>query len=281
MMATFIKDASIIGNYRVATNFAIILAFFTAPISTVLFPAFSKLNPQNERQLLKSVFASSVKYVALLLVPATTAIMVLSAPLVGTLYGDKWLYAAQFLTLYVTINIFAIFGNLSAFSLLYAFGETRMLLKLYSLTLFIGIPVAFLIIPRFGIPGLIFVNILAGLPSMFIAVRWVSNHYGAKSDLRASASILLASVTAGAVCYLALGVFNTFDWVRLAAGLVAFLAVFLPAAPLLGALNQTDIYNLRTMFSGLGIISKLLEIPLSIMEKSLEIRGRHVEISGT
>jgi hypothetical protein len=41
-----------------------------------------------------------------------------------------------------------------------------------------------------------------------------------------------------------------------------FLATYLTVAPLIGAINQTDINNLRAMFSGLGIISKLLEIPL-------------------
>lgn len=88
-----INGLEMIGNYRIATNFAVLLTFFTFPISTVLFPAFAKLNPQNENQLLKTVFASSVKYTSLFLVPATMAMMVLAKPIIGTLYGDKWLYA--------------------------------------------------------------------------------------------------------------------------------------------------------------------------------------------
>jgi hypothetical protein len=50
-----------------------------------------------------------------------------------------------------------------------------------------------------------------------------------------------------------------------------FLATYLTVAPLIGAINQTDINNLRAMFSGLGIISKLLEIPLILMEKLLKV----------
>jgi len=75
MMAIFCST-SIIGNYSIATNFAILLAFVTFPIQTVMFPAFSKINPAKERKLLKTVFASSAKYTAILLIPATLAIIV-------------------------------------------------------------------------------------------------------------------------------------------------------------------------------------------------------------
>ena len=57
-----------------------------------------------------------------------------------------------------------------------------------------------------------------------------------------------------------------------------FLATYLTVAPLIGAINQTDINNLRAMFSGLGIISKLLEIPLTLVEKLLKTRTQQVEL---
>jgi O-antigen/teichoic acid export membrane protein len=58
VMASFVDNA-MIGNYRVATNFGVLLTFFTFPITTVLFPAFSKIDPVEEKQLLKTFFASS------------------------------------------------------------------------------------------------------------------------------------------------------------------------------------------------------------------------------
>ena len=51
------------------------------------------------KQLLNTVFTTSVKYTAFLLVPATLAIMVLATPLIGTVYADKWLNAPLFLVL--------------------------------------------------------------------------------------------------------------------------------------------------------------------------------------
>ena len=272
VMASFV-DVAIIGNYRIATNFAILLTFFTVPISTVLFPAFSKLDPRNEQQLLKTVFTSSVKYTALFLVPATMALMVLSKPMIGTLYGDKWLYASSFLALYIISNLFAIFGNLSVGSLLIALGETRMLMKLNILTLCIGIPLAFLLIPQLGIPGVILVSIVAGLPSMFIGLYWTWKRYGTRADFQASAKIFLASALAAITTYLFLNVFTAAAWIMFTTGVILFLAIYLIATPLVGAINQTDINNLRNMFSGLGQISTILNIPLTMTEKLLKIRA--------
>ena len=108
MMAIYCTN-TMIGNYQAAIQFATILTFFTIPVSTVLFPAFSKINPKNEIKLLQIVFASSVKYAAMILIPATTAMMVLSKPMISTLFGEKWIYAPFFLTLYVISNLFTIF----------------------------------------------------------------------------------------------------------------------------------------------------------------------------
>ncbi len=270
MMGAFC-DLALIGNYRIATNFAILLTFFTIPIGTVLFPAFSKLDARKEPQLLKTIFVSSVKYTALFLVPATLALMVLSQPIISTIYAGKWPHAPSFLTLYVISNLFAIFGNLSLGNLLNGLGETKTWMKLNILTLCIGVPLAFLLIPTLEIVGVILCILVAGVPSMFIGLHWIWKRYGVKVDLSSSAKIFLASAIATIATYLFLTVFNAAAWLTLTGGVIIFLAIYLIAAPLIGAINQTDINNLRVMFSGLGIISKLLEIPLTLMEKPLRI----------
>ena len=59
---------------------------------------------------------------------------------------------------------------------------------------------------------------------------------------------------------------------------IMFLATYLITAPLIGAINQTDTNNLKAMFSGLGITSKLLEIPLTLVKKPLKTRVRQAEM---
>lgn len=266
MMAFYCTDL-MIGNYQVAVQFSMILTFFTTPISMVLFPAFSKVDSQNERELLKTVFTSSVKYSSFILAPATMAIMVLSKPLVSTLFGEKWVYAPFFLTIYVVSNLFVVFGSLSLGGFLAGMGETRTLMKLGLLTVSCGMPLAFLFIPWLGILGVIVTGILAGLPSMFLGLFWVWKRYKIKTDFKSSARICLASFFSAVITYVVLFFVNFADWVRLIVGGTAFIVVYLFVAPIIGAINFIDARNLRVMFSSLGIVSKFLDVPLTFMER--------------
>ena len=52
----YITDNIMIGNYGIASNFVVLIGFFASPIITLLFPAFSKLDPIKDKQTLKNVF---------------------------------------------------------------------------------------------------------------------------------------------------------------------------------------------------------------------------------
>lgn len=272
MMASFASDV-MIGNYSATVNFSVLLTFFTIPIGTVLFPAFAKLDPKKENQLLTTVFTSSVKYTALLLVPATMAIIILSGPMISTLFGERYVYAPFFLTLYVIGNLFAVLGSLSLNSLLAGVGETKMLMKQSILTLAIGLPLGILLITKFEIIGLILASLLAGLPSMFWGLHWAWKHYKAKADFKCSAKIFTASTIAALATYASLNFINVAEWIRLVIGITIFTTIYIFTAPMIGALTQTDINNIRTMFSGMGIISKIVNIPLKAAEKAVQTKS--------
>ena len=201
--------------------------------------------------------------------------MVLSAPIVGTIYADKWVFAPFFLTLYVSGELFVLLGSVSYIKLLVATGETKMLIKLNALKLCIGIPLALLLIPPLGVLGVIIVGFVAGIPIMVIGIYWTWKHFGTKANFRNSAKILVASTIAGITTYLFLTIFASNTWIMLTIGTILFLGLYLISAPLVGAINQKDVDNLRVMFSGLGIASRLLEIPLTLIEKTLKIKTKY------
>ncbi|MGD0158850.1 MAG: oligosaccharide flippase family protein [Candidatus Bathyarchaeia archaeon] len=260
------------GNYTIALYFTVLLTFVTAPIATVLFPAFAKLDRQSEHELLKNVFASSVKYASILLVPFTMVIMVLSGPIIGTLYGGKYPSAPLFLTLYVISNLFVIFGSLSSSSFLSGLGETNILMIQSIATLVIGIPLGIVLISMLGITGLIIATVVSGVPSMIWGLYWIWKHYQAKADFKSSAKILTASAIAAILAYLPTVFLNTAYWTKLVIGLLIFLAAYIFGAPIIGAVSLTDITNLRTMFSGMTTISKIMNIPLKAAEKAAGIK---------
>lgn len=193
-----------IGNYQVAVNFAVLITFFVTPVTTVLFPAFSKLNPQKESEMLRNVFQFSVKYAALLVVPAAAAVIALSQPAISTLFGEKYAYAPLYLTLYTIIYIYSAFGSLSLGSLINSQGKTEFNLKLTLITSAVGFPLSLLLIPKFGIIGLIAIKLTAGVPSLILALWWIKKHFTATIDWMSSAKILLASTLAALITYTAI-----------------------------------------------------------------------------
>jgi O-antigen/teichoic acid export membrane protein len=135
------------------------------------------------------------------------------------------------------------------------------------LNLILGIPLAFLLIPRFGIVGLIAGTLVGGSPGLFWGLHWIWKHYKVKVDFKSSIRIFVASAIAAITTYLLLNFLAAVEWIRLIIGGIIFLGVYIVATPMTGAVNQTDINNLRAMFSGLGIISKLMNVPLFVIAK--------------
>jgi len=262
---------SIIGNYSVALQFSVLITFFTTPITTVLFPAFSKLDSEKEVETLRIVFQSSVKYAALLTIPATVAIMALSKPLVSTLFGTKYTYAPLFLTLYAVNYLYAGLGNLSLGNFLNGQGKTKVTMKLTLIALGVGLPLSLVLIPRFEIIGLIVTTLVAGIPSLAVGLWWVKRHFGVHIDWTSSAKIFIASATAAAITYITISQLGLQDWIKLVLGGTIFLAIYLIVAPLMRAVDKSDINNLREILSDLGPLSRLFDLPLNIIEKLLTI----------
>ena len=295
-MAIFIPNSvegnSVIGNYNAALNFAVLLTFLTVPISTVLFPVFAKLNPQSERELVKSVFAASVKYASILLIPATMMVMALSMPIVNTLFGEKYAYAPLFLTLYVINALYAAAGSLSLNSFLSGLGETKMMMMQAFMTAPIGLTLALVSIPLFQntlgpagpVFGVILAINLATVPAITWGLHWINKRFGAKADFKSSAKILAASTLAAALSFLTTIVLHdpltqlttrtTFQaLIQLTIGTTVFLAAYVISAPLIGAVTQSDITSLRTLLAGLGSIAKIANIPMDAAEKILQIKN--------
>ena len=109
----YVTNNSAIGNYGIASTFVVLIAFFATPITTMLFPAFSKLNPQKDKETLQNVYQFSIKYASLLVVPVAALVMCLAEPAVSTLFGKTYSTAPLFLALLAIIYIFTAFGSLS------------------------------------------------------------------------------------------------------------------------------------------------------------------------
>jgi O-antigen/teichoic acid export membrane protein len=270
----YLTDNSIIGNYGIAANFIVLIAFVSTPITTMLFPAFSKLNPQKDKETLQNVFQASVRYASILVVPTAALVICLSQPAVQTVFGETYGTAALFLALLAIGYLYTAFGNLSAGNVINSQGETKYNLKLTALTAIIAVPMGLVLILQFGVVGLIVTSLISGLPSLFISLRWIKNKYELTVNWRASGKILATSLTVSAATYALISVVSFPAWMKLLLGLVVFLVLYLLVAVVTRTIVRADITNLRNMASGLGPVSKVVNALLGIIEKLMTTLGQ-------
>jgi O-antigen/teichoic acid export membrane protein len=266
----YVTDNTAIGNLGVASAFVVLIGFFATPITTMLFPAFSKLNPQKDKQTLLNVFQFSVKYASLLVLPVSALVMCLAEPAVSTLFGETYSTAPLFLALLAISYLYTAFGSLSMGNFIISQGKTTFYLYLFLLQAAIGLPLGYVLIMQFGVLGLIVTSTVAQVPLIIIMLYWIRKHYELIVDWRSSAKILLSSTVAAALTYILISELSFSSWIRLIIGIVLFTFVFVAATLLTQTINKCDIENLRGMVSGLGIISKIFNHLLNIIEKVMK-----------
>ena len=257
----------LIGNYAVANNFTILLTFFAAPITTMLFPAFSKLDADKDKDTLKIVFRSSIKYSTLLVIPPTVAVIALANPIVSALFGEKYGSAPLFLALLAVNYLLTAFGALSTNTLISGQGKTRFYLELAIINTITGVVLVVLLVPTLGVVGLIITTIFDGVPGLAISLDWIKKHYDASVDYISSAKILVSSALAGALTFFVVSFLVLSKWPQLILGLLVFAAAFLLSVIAVRALRKPDIEGLRLMASGLGPLSGVINKLLNVLER--------------
>jgi len=270
-LAIYVTDNSIIGNYTVALNFVVLITFFAAPVTTMLFPAFSKLDFHKDRETLKNIFQYSVKYASLVVVPVTAMVMALAQPAIGTIFQNKYEQAPFFLILLSVTYLYTAFGNLSIGNLLNGQGYTTYNMKLGVLTAAIGFPMSFVLISKFGVIGLIVTALVVGLPSLLISLRFIKTHFGVSVDWLSSAKILFSSAVAAILTYVLISQLAFSNPINLIIGVIVFVPVFIVAALITRTINKADVNNLREIIKSLGPLRKPLNFILNFLEKLMTL----------
>ena len=138
-----------VGNYQAATNFPVLIAFFTLPIVTVLFPLFSKI-PRSDNGQLASVYRNAVKYSALIIVPVTSVLILLSDTIVQIIYGSSYVHTFNYLKLVCVPFLLIGLGYQINGNLLNGQGKTRPPFISSIVVFLVGLPLSLLPNPTDG-----------------------------------------------------------------------------------------------------------------------------------
>lgn len=246
-----LKPGWMMGNYYASSYFSVFLTFISFPIATALFPVFAKLNLQKEPELVKTVFATSVKYTAFLLVPATMALITLATPLLDTIFpssgnifqsffviiaGSKYPYGPLFLAFSSMVNLLVLAGNISLGTFQTGIGKTGQVMKQSFLSLAVGLPLAYVLVAyfysiggaSFAVIGGIVGALIATTPNVAWGLYWSWKNYKVKADFGVSAKIFASSAFASVAAFLFISFFSLripFG-IILVGGFVVFLLVY-------------------------------------------------------
>lgn len=225
-------SAAEVGVYMIAFNVASwSTALLGSVMNNVVVPAFGRFS--DDRTRLGTALVSGTRLVALLALPIGALTCALAAPLVVTVFGEKWVEAVPVLA------VLAVYGVLYTFSLLLvsvlvATGKTGRLLAIQLFWIAVLVPAMVLGVQLWSLEGVAWAHLITigciTLPAYLIFVLRVAS--ASLTDLiRCSIRPLLAAVLAGAAAWLTSQLFDV-PWVALlVSGLLGgavYLAVVAP-----------------------------------------------------
>jgi O-antigen/teichoic acid export membrane protein len=264
ILSMYVSDADI-GNFRASSNFITLLSLLIGPIATALFPAFSKLESDNNE--LKRFFAITIKYVTLIVVPASTAMIIFSEQLNQIIYGPKYVSAPTYLMLQAPIFLLAGLGYQVLNSLFNGANETKTTLKMCFITFLLFILLSPPLTMKLSVPGLIIAllasNLAATLYGAYKAKTMFKVDYPCKTLLLIYAASALSALSA----YITLQItpFSTIP--KFATAASVYLITYITLLPLMKAVTKQEIEEITIATERIPLIKPIIKLLLKYEAK--------------
>lgn len=255
ILAFFASNVEI-GNFNVAVTLSTAMSVLTFPLG-VLFPAFSKLNPDSEE--LRRLFRLSVKYTAILIVPASIGMAVLSRDLVYLIYGRSYWLAPLFLSLYALTFLYAGLGSLVLTHFFSGIGETKVVFKSNLINLFAFLPFAYALTMLYRVPGLIIALLVSGIFPLSYSLFIAKKKFQAGFDAKASLKIYLASSLSALLTFTFIHLYHQSSFINVVVGVPIFLIAYLTLLPLVRGVSEQDLDNFELIFGKNRVLKPIIK----------------------
>lgn len=255
----------VLGNYSIAQRAINVIDYVAWPISLVIFPMFSKI-PNHKNETLDKLFTYSVKYSSLIILPITLLLMIFAFPLVILVFGKEYEASWIYVSLLALTGLFYGLGGAHMRKVLLSRGETRFLAYMGTVSAITAIAISLILIPLYGVFGLIATAFISGWPSYIAEFKMVSQKYGLRPPFKTMGKIYLSLAVMGAVSFASLMLIKN-EIACLTLGPIAGLAAYLICATLIGAIKKTDVNNLKEMFKEPPLLGKIISVPLNFLER--------------
>jgi len=273
LLAYNVSDAEI-GNFQAAGNLASLLVVISTPISMALFPAFSKLDPTGED--VRKAFHYSVKYTGMLIVPAALFTILMSRSLVELVYGDRYMLAPIFLSLYTAVYLYSAFGSIVLNNFFNGVGATTINLKATLIYVVSFLPLSIILTPVLRVEGLILSILTSSILTVAYGVFMAKKKFGASISLKGSVRIFVASGASGVLLLPLILIPGVPNYLRLLLGGIIYLAVYMTALPIIKGLEKVDIEVLGKYFRNYDRLRQVIDLIMKY-ESKLMRKTQHAE----
>ena len=267
MLAIFATNVDV-GNFKAAANFVTLITVVSIPITTALFPAFSKLNStMNEKT--KTFFKFANKYTTLLIVPIATLLIIFSKEIVQIIYGSTYQAAAFFLSIYCLLYFLVGLGYLNLTSLFNGLGETRITLKTSLITLLAILILSPLLTKAYGVPGLLAALLSANAASTCYSMYVAKRNFQIEFDTKSLIKIYLIGMVSTIPSLLLLQISLLPRLINVAVGGLLYFAIYITLTPITGIVNNSELKTATQIIQKIKPLALIIAPLLKYQEKIL------------
>ena len=252
-----------IGNYSVALNFSALISFITMPISTTIFPLFSKLD--KEQSELGFLYRNAVKYSTLLVYPIIFTLISLADQIIMFLFQDQYTYAPYYLRIYILIFVLTGLGSACNNSLLKGQNRTDIIFRIALIRFIISVPLSYFAIKIYGVEGLLYYFIIIQSISTILTLSYIRRLFSFKLNMDFLLKILLISITSTFIVYTAMKVISIASWMEILIGGTLSLSLYAIGVIILKALTQQDYQYLSNLSESFGPFAPLFRNVINLL----------------
>ncbi len=266
VLSFFTPDVEI-GNFKAATNFITLLSALSASTASALFPAFSQLNGHlNQTRIF---FKLATKCTSMITIPVSVTLLLFSTELVKIVYGEAFLPASLFLSLYVTVYFLVGFGWVIHESFFNGVGETKTTLKWNIVKFVVFLGLAPLLTQTFSVLGIILAILCSeGAATIFGAYN-AKHNFGAGPDYPSIFRIFLAAFVAAIPSFFIVYTQLFPAIIILFLGSLLYLLIYITLLPLMGVLSKSEVDNIQKATEKIRLLGYIMKYILKFENKIL------------
>jgi O-antigen/teichoic acid export membrane protein len=169
--------------------------------------------------------------------------------------------------LYLALFFFTGLGSLSNLRLLNSQHMTKTSLNINLLQNLITLPMNFVLIPRYGVLGLLVSELLGPRVGTVYSLWAIKKKFGFTPDYQATFKTFIPSFVGLVVAAYLFSLVSLNPWLELFSGGVLVFLIYVLGVVLLGAFSKRDVHDVRIITESIGPISGLLRPILGIIER--------------